>query len=81
MYSILTKYSNPKYLTILISLTFLPTALISFAFGMFNDKIYDNPILGLKIGIIGMGIIGIGLIGFIWWNKKLPTTRTLQNGG
>jgi len=81
MYSILTKYSNPKYLTILISFTFLPTALISFAFGMFNDKIYDNPILGLKIGIIGMAIIGIGLSGFIWWNKKLPTTRALQNGG
>src|SRR5690554_4729573 len=47
-YSILTKYSNPKYWTILISFTFLPTALISFAFGMFNDKIYDNPILGLR---------------------------------
>lgn len=77
MYSILTKYSNPKYLTILISFTFLPTALISFAFGMFNDKIYDNPILGLKIGIIGMAIIGIGLSGFIWWNKKLPTITKL----
>ena len=77
MYSILTKYSNPKYLTILISFTFLPTALISFAFGMFNDKIYDNPILGLKIEIIGMAIIGIGLSGFIWWNKKLPTITKL----
>src|SRR5690606_23809139 len=39
MYSILTKYSNPNYLTILISFTLLPSALISFAFGMFNDKI------------------------------------------
>lgn len=77
MYSILTKYSNPKYLTILISLTFLPTSLISFAFGLFNDKIFDNPILGLTIGIIGMAIIGIGLIGFIWWNKKLPTITKL----
>ena len=76
MYSILTKYSNPKYLTILISLTFLPTALILFSFGLFNDKIYDNPILGLKIGIIGMAIIGIGLIGFIWWNKKTPKHST-----
>ncbi|GGH27606.1 peptide MFS transporter [Sphingobacterium alkalisoli] len=74
IYSILTKYSNPKYLAILIGLTYLPTALISFSFGLFNDKIYDNPILGLKIGIIGMAIIGIGLISFIWWNKKLPTT-------
>ena len=70
IHSILTKYSNPKYLAILISLAFLPTRLISLIFGLFNDKLYDNPMLGLKIGIIGMTIVGIGLIGYVWWNKK-----------
>lgn len=74
IHSILTKYSNPKYLAILISLAFLPTRLISLAFGLFNDKLYDNPMLGLKIGIVGMTIIGIGLIGYIIIDKKLPTT-------
>src|SRR5690606_35489727 len=78
VYSILTKYSNPKYLTILMSFTFLPTALISFAFVMFNDKIYGNAILGLKVGIIGMAIIGTRLNGFICWNKYLPTITKLQ---
>lgn len=78
IYSILTKYSNPKYLTILISLTFLPTALILFVFGAFNDKIYDNPIVGLKIGTIGMAIIGIGLIGFMGWDKKLRQLADIQ---
>ena len=39
-------------------------------FGLFNDKLYDNPMLGLKIGIVGMTIIGIGLIGYIIINKK-----------
>lgn len=70
IHSILTKYSNPKYLAILMSLAFLPTRLISLIFGLFNDRLYDNPMLGLKIGIVGMTAVGIGLIGYVWWNKK-----------
>jgi POT family proton-dependent oligopeptide transporter len=70
IHSILTKYSNPKYLAILISLAFLPTRLISFFFGLFNDKLYDNPMLGLNIGITGMVVISIGLIGYVIWNKN-----------
>nr|WP_162897324.1 MFS transporter [Aquimarina sp. AD1] len=73
--SILTKYSNPKYLAILISLVFLPTRLISLVFGLFNDKLYENPMLGLKIGIVGMTIIGIGLIGYVVWNKNYLQQR------
>lgn len=69
IHSILTKYSNPKYLAILISFAFLPTRLISLIFGLFNDKLYDNPILGLKIGITGMIVIGIGLVAYVVWNK------------
>ncbi|WP_288955638.1 MFS transporter [uncultured Polaribacter sp.] len=68
--SISTKYANPKYLAILMSLAFLPTRLISLIFGLFNHKLYDNPMLGLKIGIVGMTVVGIGLIGYAWWNKK-----------
>lgn len=70
VHSILTKYSNPKYLAILISLAFLPTRVISLIFGLFNNSISNNPILGLKIGIIGMSIVGMGLIGYLWWRKK-----------
>ena len=76
IHSILTKYSNPKYLAILISLAFLPTRLISLIFGLFNDKLYDNPMLGLKIGIVGMTFIGIGLIVYIIIDKK----TTYNNG-
>ena len=75
IHSILTKYSNPKYLAILISLAFLPTRLITLIFGLFNDKLYDNPMLGLKIGIIGMTIIGIGLVGYVVWNKNYLQQR------
>jgi proton-dependent oligopeptide transporter, POT family len=70
IHSILTKYSNPKYLAILISLAFIPTRLFSVIFGLFNDRFYDNPSLALKFGIIAMTTISIGLIGFVLWNKK-----------
>ncbi|WP_375238199.1 MFS transporter [Aurantibacter sp.] len=70
IHSILTKYSNPKYLAILISLAFIPTRLFSVIFGLFNDRFYDNPMLGLKFGIVAMTFVGIGLIGYVWWNKK-----------
>ncbi|GAL76793.1 di-/tripeptide transporter [Nonlabens ulvanivorans] len=78
IHSILTKYSNPKYLAILISLAFLPTRLISLIFGLFNDKLYDNPMLGLIIGIVGMIVVGIGLIGYLWWNKKTTYNKELR---
>ncbi|AUC80718.1 MFS transporter [Lacinutrix sp. Bg11-31] len=70
IHSILTKYSNPKYLAILISLAFLPTRLIALIFGLFNERFYENPVLGLKFGIITMTVISIGLIALVFWNKK-----------
>lgn len=78
IHSILTKYSNPKYLTILISIAFIPTRLFAMIFGLFNDRFHDNPILGLKFGIITMTVVGIGLIGYLWWNKK-TTYNTVLN--
>lgn len=81
VHSILTKYSNPKYLAIFISLAFLPIWLISLGFGLFNDKFYENPTLGLKFGILAMIIIGIGLFGYIVWNKKVTTTLYKRNSG
>ncbi|WCO03526.1 POT-type proton-dependent oligopeptide transporter [Psychroserpens ponticola] len=70
IHSILTKYSNPKYLAILISLAFIPTRLFGFIFGLFNDRFYDNPTLGIKLGIIAMVIISVGLIVYVFWEKK-----------
>lgn len=76
LYSTLTKYSNPKYLAILISLAFIPTSMLIFSTGFFNDRFYDNPIFGLKLGVIIMIIVAIGLFGYIAWNKK--TAKTLS---
>jgi len=70
IHSILTKYSNPKYLAILISLAFVPTKIFVLIFGIFHERIYDNPTLGIKFGIIAMVLISIGIVGYIIIDKK-----------
>jgi len=65
IYSILTKYSNPKYLTILLSISFIPLKLFSLVFGLFGNIIFDNPAFALKIGLVLMMIIAIGLILYV----------------
>ncbi|NRA93368.1 MAG: hypothetical protein HRU26_11905, partial [Psychroserpens sp.] len=70
IHSILTKYSNPKYLAILISLSFLPTSIVSYLFGSLSDEFFDNPIIGLKIGLIGMASVALCLIGYVLINRK-----------
>lgn len=74
IHSILTKYTNPKYLAILISLAFIPTRLFSFIIGLFNEGLYEKPTVAVLIGVIAMTILSIGLIIFNQINKKLPTT-------
>ena len=73
IHSILTRFSNPKYLAILISLAFIPTRLFSVIIGLFNDKLYDNPIIGLRIGMVSMVVISIVLIGYIYYEKRKTT--------
>lgn len=76
IHSVLTKYSNPKYLAILVSLAFVPIKIFALIFGLFNERFYDNPTLGVKFGIIAMILISIGIIGYIIIDKK----TTYNNG-
>jgi len=70
IHSVLTKYSNPKYLAILISFAFLPTRLFNVIFGLFNDRFYEDSFLGAKIGMITMFAISFGLLIYIIFNRK-----------
>lgn len=70
IHSLLTKFSNPKYLAILISSAFVPTKLVSLLFVLYHTPINEDPILGLEIAIVAMACIGIGLIGIVGWNKR-----------
>ncbi|NER15085.1 MFS transporter [Leptobacterium flavescens] len=73
IHSILTQYTNPKYLAIIVSLAFVPTRLFSFLVGLFSEELYSKPILALKIGMIAMSVIGIGLVIYTLISKKLST--------
>ncbi|MGH1337924.1 MAG: MFS transporter [Aureispira sp.] len=65
VHSNLVKYVAPKYLTIAISLSFIPTKLIALFFVLFGNEIYDDSIAGLQFGMITMTLISIGLIGYL----------------
>ncbi|KAA1245786.1 MFS transporter [Aquimarina sp. RZ0] len=74
--SVLTKYTNPKYLAILISLSFIPTRLVSSIIWLFNEGQYDNPKLAILIGMIAMFIMSLGLIAYHLTHKKPLTSLT-----
>ena len=48
IHSVLTKYSNPKYLAITISLAFIPTRLCTAILGLFSEDLYENPFIQYK---------------------------------
>ncbi len=60
--SVLTQYTNPKYLAILISLAFIPTRLFALIVAQFNAYLYEYPIVAMLIGMTAMTILSIGLI-------------------
>ena len=70
IYSAITRYGNPKYLAILMSLTFLPAKLFALALGLFNFNFNDKPIFALQIALVATLIIGLGLAVLIALTKK-----------
>jgi POT family proton-dependent oligopeptide transporter len=62
IHSVLTKYTNPKYLAIMISLAFIPTRLFSFLIGLFNEGLYENPSTAIIVGLIAMSVLSILII-------------------
>lgn len=71
IHSLLTRYTNPKYLAIIISLAFIPTRLFSYITALFNDRLFENPVFALQLAFIGMVVISIGLVIYIIINKNL----------
>lgn len=69
-HSVLTKYANPKYLAILMSLVVIPNHILSsvFTFALTGDE--NEAAFGLQVGLIAMAFICVGLIGFVLLNKK-----------
>ena len=60
--SAITRYSNPKYLTIIISIIFIPLKLIHYIPDSFSDHIYGSNVILISSCSGFMALIGIGLI-------------------
>lgn len=72
VYSILIKYSNPKYLAIMMSLSFFAVRLFNLMFILFEQIIFTKPLTPLIIAIALALLVGVGLIiyRFTFKNKK-----------
>lgn len=72
LYSIITKNSNPKYLAIIISLSFIPIKILSYFSGsIMNDT--TLKLFPLQLGAIILGIIAAVLIIVIMMKNKKST--------
>jgi len=72
--SILTKYSNPKYLAIIMSLSLLPTRILFFAISSINmDFLHETRRITFMISMITMIICSLGLIVYLRVKKDLST--------
>jgi len=60
VYSIITKYSNPKYIAIFIALSFIPSKLVSFIVSFFN--LPSDNVKYQYVGVFLLAVITIGLI-------------------
>lgn len=74
IYSILTKYTNPKYLTIVISLAFIPTRLFSYVISFFSEDLYENSSLALNIAFISAIVISLGLVIYLFIRRSISTS-------
>jgi proton-dependent oligopeptide transporter, POT family len=71
VFSILTKYTNPKYLAIVISLAFIPTRIFPNLIPSFlGEEYYSTPLASVRTGLITMLVISAGLICYLIITKK-----------
>ncbi len=68
--SIVTQFSNPKYLAIVMSLVFIPLRIIAYLFSLFNHTFVEEPRYAILFSIIITSLIAVGLLIFILSIKK-----------
>lgn len=71
IYSISTKYSNPKYLAILISLVIILGKIFGLVSSLFYQIFNDYAIVGLKFGILAMLLVSMVLLAYFIIDKKV----------
>ena len=69
--SVLTQYTNPKYLAIILSLALIPTRLVGSVLTNNSEYFYSNNSIVLILCTVLAGCIGFGLLFFMLLNRKL----------
>lgn len=59
--ALLTEYTNPKYLAIIMSLAYIPVAACNALIGLFSETFYNDSLLALKIAAFGL----LGITSFL----------------
>lgn len=68
VFSTITKYTNPKYLALVLSVAFVPSQIFNASLGTLYSNFYEGTVLRY----IGYGLLGILIIGVIiyYFNSK-----------
>ncbi|WP_108869821.1 MFS transporter [Aquimarina aquimarini] len=79
LYSILIKYSNPKYLAIIISIAFVPIKLFSLIITPFNEYLNSNSSFTLILTMVVMFLISISLVIAILISKNMSKKEAVTS--
>jgi len=71
VYSVITKYSNPKYLALLVSITYVPIKLFALLSDTMNESFQEQPAMGVRFGMIVMTILSIIVIVYMLLERSL----------
>lgn len=69
VYSMITKYSNPKYLAIVISISFLPMKLFLYVVSLYSGKFSEEPISSVQMSVLILTLTGLEIILFLGLKK------------
>lgn len=74
IHTTLTKYTNPKYLAIFISFSFIPTFIFSFSYKLYQVFFEADSSYALPISLLAMVCLTLGILLILWRKKKLVLT-------
>ncbi|MFT6334054.1 MAG: POT family proton-dependent oligopeptide transporter [Halioglobus sp.] len=79
VYSIITRYANPKYLATIASLVFLTNKAFFYFNGFFNDYLDSTSFYAILYSMVGMIVIGLVLLVFMKKNEIDRSAETLDS--
>ncbi|MCL6268200.1 MFS transporter [Flagellimonas myxillae] len=78
VYSVVTEFTSPKYLAIIISLTFIPPKAFTAIVGILDFSTAEGSSVFLGIGVVVTTLVTIGMAIFLFIYRKFIVTETIQ---